>query len=124
MPSGDYSYIWQADDWPNWRYDLAALAAPLAEASRAQGLLCRRLADAGLTLRSQASLVALTEDVVRTNEIEGERLNVEPVRSSIARRLGVDISALRCLGTNGTLDAHQESEAVCRTRPSALLCLL
>ncbi|RKP48485.1 Fic family protein [Trinickia fusca] len=94
MESGDYTYIWQADDWPNWRYDLAALAAPMAEVSRAQGLLLGRLADVGMTLRSEASLAALTEDVVKTSEIEGEHLNVESVRSSIARRLGVDIGAL------------------------------
>ncbi len=94
MRSGDYTYIWQADDWPRWRYDLAALAAPLAEASGAQGFLMGRLADVGLILRARASLSALTEDVVKTSEIEGERLDVEAVRSSIARRLGVDIGAL------------------------------
>lgn len=94
MNSGDYAYIWQADEWPNWRYDLAALAVPLAEVSRAQGLLLGRLADVGMALRDQASLSALTEDVVKTSEIEGEQLDVASVRSSIARRLGVDIGAL------------------------------
>lgn len=94
MNSGDYTYIWQAGDWPEWRYDLEALAGPLVEVSRAQGLLMGRLADVGMALRDQASLAALTEDVVKTSEIEGERLNVESVRSSIARRLGVDIGAL------------------------------
>jgi Fic family protein len=53
-----------------------------------------RLADVGMALRDQASLAALTEDVVKTSEIEGEHLDVESVRSSIARRLGVDIGAL------------------------------
>jgi Fic family protein len=94
MNSGDYKYIWQANDWPNWRFDLAALAEPMAEVSRAQGLLMGRLADVGMALRDQASLAALTEDVVKTSEIEGETLSVESVRSSIARRLGVDIGAL------------------------------
>lgn len=94
MNSGDYKYIWQASDWPNWRFDLAALAEPMAEVSRAQGLLMGRLADVGMALRDQASLAALTEDVVKTSEIEGEQLNVDSVRSSIARRLGVDIGAL------------------------------
>ncbi len=102
MNSGDYKYIWQASDWPSWRYDLAALAVPLAEVSRAQGLLMGRLADVGMTLRDQASLAALTEDVVKTSEIEGETLNVESVRSSIARRLGVDIGAL------AAVDRHVE----------------
>ncbi|MCM8595475.1 Fic family protein [Accumulibacter sp.] len=94
MYSGDSTYIWQADEWPDWRYDLAALAGPLAEVSRAQGLLMGRLADVGMALRNQASLSALAEDVVKTSEIEGEQLNLESVRSSIARRLGVDIGAL------------------------------
>ena len=94
MNSGDYKYIWQAGDWPKWRYDLAALAGPMAEVSRAQGLLMGRLADVGRPKRDQASLSALTSDVVKTSEIEGERLDVESVRSSIARRLGVDIGAL------------------------------
>ena len=94
MNYGDNLYIWQATDWPQWRYDLARLAGPIADVSRAQGLLMGRLADVGMTLRNQASLAALTDDVVKTSEIEGEQLNVESVRSSIARRLGVDIGAL------------------------------
>jgi Fic family protein len=94
MNSGDYTYIWQASDWPSWRHDLAALAQSLADVSRAQGLLMGRLADVGMALRDQASLSVLTEDVIKTSEIEGEHLSVESVRSSIARRLGVDIGAL------------------------------
>jgi Fic family protein len=94
MNSGDYTYIWQANDWPGWRFDLTELAEPMAAVSRAQGVLMGRLADVGMTLRDQASLAALTEDVVKTSEIEGERLNVQSVRSSIARRLGVDVGAL------------------------------
>lgn len=76
MNGGDYNYIWQSNDWPNWRFDLAALAGPMAEVSRAQGLLMGRLADVSMVLRDQASLAALTEDVVKTSEIEGETLNV------------------------------------------------
>ena len=94
MRSGDYTYIWQAADWPDWHYDLAALTTPLAEACRAQGLLAGRLADAGMALRDRAALEALTDDVVKTSAIEGEQLAVDSVRSSIARRLGVDIGAL------------------------------
>ena len=94
MNGGAYTYIWQASDWPIWRFDLAALAQRLADVSRAQGLLMGRLADVEMALRDQASLSALTDDVVKTSEIEGEHLNVESVRSSIARRLGVDIGAL------------------------------
>jgi Fic family protein len=92
MKNGEY--IWQSPHWPNWQYDLAILAEPLAAVSRAQGLLLGRLADVGMALRSEASLAALTEDVVQTSAIEGETLNVASVRSSVARRLGVDIGAL------------------------------
>ncbi len=94
MTHADHTYIWQETDWPKWRYDLAALAQPLADVSRSQGLLLGRLADVGMALRDQASLSALTDDVVKTSEIEGAHLNVASVRSSIARRLGVDIGAL------------------------------
>ncbi|MBI5792192.1 MAG: Fic family protein [Rhodocyclales bacterium] len=94
MNSGETPYIWQLADWPAMHYDLAALAAPLSDVSRAQGRLLGRLADVGMALRDQASLDALTEDVVKTSEIEGEPLDADSVRSSIARRLGVDIGAL------------------------------
>lgn len=100
--SGDYIYIWQASQWPAWCYDLAALAQRLADVCRAQGRLMGRLADVGMAYRDQASLLALTDDVIKTSEIEGEQLNVESVRSSIARRLGVDIGAL------GPIDRHVE----------------
>jgi len=102
MNRGDKTYIWQASDWPAWRYDLAVLAQPMADVSRAQGVLMGRLADVGMALRDQASLSALTDDVIKTSEIEGEQLNVESVRSSIARRLGVDIGAL------AAVDRHVE----------------
>jgi len=94
MNSVDCTYIWQDNDWPHWRFDLAVLAGPMAEVSRAQGVLLGRLADVGMALRDQACLAALTQDVLKSSEIEGELLNAESVRSSIARRLGVDIGAL------------------------------
>ena len=68
MNSGNYTSIWQAGDWPTWQFDLAALAQPLSDVSRAQGLLMGRLADVGMALRDQASLSALTEDVIKTSE--------------------------------------------------------
>lgn len=94
MAYGDKSYIWQDRAWPKWRFDLAALAGPLVEVSRAQGRLTGRLLDAGLASRDQASLAALVDDVVKTSEIEGERLNVASVRSSLARRLGLPVEVL------------------------------
>lgn len=94
MKRGDCLYIWQLIDWPDWRYDVSCLATPMAGVAHAQGHLAGRLADVGMPLRDQASLAALTQDVLKTSEIEGERLDVASVRSSIARRLGVDIGAL------------------------------
>ncbi len=88
------TYIWQRPLWPQWQWDDAALAAPLAEVHRAQGHLAGRLADVGLVQRDQATLQALTQEVITTSAIEGEALNLDAVRSSIARRLGVDIGAL------------------------------
>ncbi len=100
MKRGDWTYIWEDPQWPACRYDLVRLAAPLAQTSLVQGLLVGRLADVGANLQSQASLVALTDDVLKTSEIEGERLSADSVRSSIARRLGVDIGALAPVDRN------------------------
>lgn len=94
MKSGELKYIWQQSDWPDWQYDLAALAEPLARVHRAQGHLLGRMADVGMGLRDQATLQVMTEDVLKTSEIEGDKLDPITVRSSIARRLGVDIGAL------------------------------
>lgn len=98
MESGEYwrapRFIWQLDDWPALHYDLSQLAGPLSDTSHAQGLLLGRMADVGLPLRERASLSAVTDDVIKTSAIEGEQLDEDSVRSSVARRLGVDIGAL------------------------------
>lgn len=94
MKSEDKRYIWQRNDWPHWVYDHQQLAPLLAQVHRAQGHLLGRMHDLGLDLRDQASVRILTEDVLKTSEIEGEKLNPDTVRSSVARRLGVDIGAL------------------------------
>ena len=88
------TYLWQRPDWPQWRFDAAALAAPLAEVHRAQGHLAGRMADLGLAQRDQATLQVLTQEVITTSAIEGERLDLDAVRSSVARKLGIDIGAL------------------------------
>ena len=93
-PSRRRTYLWQRPDWPQWQFDAAALAAPLAQVHRAQGHLAGRMAELGLAQRDQATLQALTQEVVTTSAIEGEALNLDVVRSSVARRLGVDIGAL------------------------------
>ncbi len=83
-------YIHQLQDWPGFRWNQEALAAPLAEIRHRQGRLLGRMEGLGFTLQKEAELETLTLDVVKSSEIEGERLDPEQVRSSIARRLGLD----------------------------------
>ena len=87
-------YIWQSPDWPRFRYDAAALAEPLAQVHRAQGQLASRMAALGLAQREEATLQVLTQEVITTSAIEGENLQLDTVRSSVARKLGLDIGAL------------------------------
>ena len=94
MNSVDKTYLWQQSDWPHWRYDLQRLAGLLAQVHHTQGHLLGRMRDLGLGLRDQATLQVLTDEVLKTSEIEGEHLNPDTVRSSIARRMGVDVGAL------------------------------
>mgnify|MGYP003338303565 FL=1 len=74
MNSGEKNYIWQADDWPVWRFDWTVLSELLAQVSRSQGLLMGRLADLGLGVKDLASLAALTQEVLKTSEIEGDKI--------------------------------------------------
>ena len=94
MKSGDYIYVWQLPDWPQWRYNASALAPLLAQVHQALGQLLGRMRDQGVSAKSHATLEALTEDVLKTSEIEGEHLSPDSVRSSIATRLGVDIGVI------------------------------
>jgi Fic family protein len=83
-------YIHQPPDWPNFCWDHEALAAPLAAIRHRQGRLIGRMEALGFSLTKEAELETLTLDVLKSSEIEGEILNPEQVRSSIARRLGID----------------------------------
>lgn len=87
-------YIHQRKQWPAFRWDDRALTSLLADVRHRQGRLLGRLEGLGFTLKSEALLQTLTEEAVKSSEIEGEILNRDDVRSSIARRLGIDIGAL------------------------------
>ena len=87
-------YIWEQPDWPDMTLDSGHLAAMLGQASREQGRLLGRMQDLGSDLRREAQLNTLTEDVVRSSEIEGAKLDSDQVRCSIARRLGMDVGGL------------------------------
>lgn len=87
-------YIHEQRDWPWFTFDQAALAGQLAAVRHRQGRLIGRMEGLGFRLREEAVLGILTQDVVRSSQIEGEILDSDQVRSSIARRLGIDIGAL------------------------------
>ncbi len=87
-------YIYELSDWPNFRWDQEDLSATLAAVRHRQGRLIGRMEGLGFRLREEAVLDTLTQDVLKSSEIEGEILDRDQVRSSIARRLGLDIGAL------------------------------
>lgn len=80
--------------WPDLTWDDSALAQALAAVRHRQGRLIGRMEALGFPLREEAVLRTLTEDVLKSSEIEGEVLDREQVRSSIARRLGMDVVGL------------------------------
>ena len=83
-------YIHERNNWTAFRWETAELAALLEEVNRKQGLLYGRLASLGFDSKLKAMAENLTYDVVYSSEIEGIRLNVDEVRSSIARKLGIE----------------------------------
>jgi len=87
-------YIHELDAWPTFRWDEKQLAEKLAQVRHRQGRLIGRMETLGFKLRAEAALETLTEEVIKSSEIEGEVLDKDQVRSSIARRLGMDIGAL------------------------------
>ena len=87
-------WLHEHQDWPNFTWDAQALAVKLADIRHCQGRLLGRMEGLGFELKHEASLNTLTNDVVKSSAIEGEKLNPEEVRSSIARRLGLDIARL------------------------------
>jgi len=87
-------YIHQLPHWPRFTWRQEQVAPLLAEVRHRQGRLLGRMEGMGFRLQSEASLQTLTLDVLKSSEIEGELLNAGQVRSSIARRLGMDIAGL------------------------------
>lgn len=97
-------YVHLDANWPNFNWDKEKLTETLAEVRYLQGRLLGRMEALGFPLREEASLQILTQDVLKTSEIEGESLNLEQVRSSLARRLGID--------TAGTLQTSRNIEGI------------
>lgn len=88
-------YIHERPNWPEFKWNAETLAAPLAAVRHEQGRLIGRMESLGFQLRQEANLVTLTQDVLTTSEIEGQILNPDQVRSSLARRLGIEIAGLK-----------------------------
>ncbi len=90
----DGIYIHEQPKWPAFRWDAERLSRLLVEVRHRQGRLIGRMEGLGFQLRTEAVLNSLTEEVLKSSEIEGEKLDRDQVRSSIARRLGIDIGGL------------------------------
>ena len=88
------TYIHESDNWPDLTWRNEALTELLAAVRHRQGRLLGHMEALGFPLREEAVLQALTEDVLKSSEIEGEVLDREQVRSSIARRLGMEVAGL------------------------------
>jgi len=88
------TYIHERPGWPDFKWDSEALAGALAAVRHKQGRHIGKMETLGFDFRTEASLTALTVEVVKTSAIEGENLNPDEVRSSIARKLGLDVAGL------------------------------
>jgi len=88
-------YIWELENWPKFVWNIEELAPRLAAAHQQQGQLLGQSSDLSDELDLQAQMDALIQNAIRTSEIEGENLNVESVRSSVARQLGLPRAGLR-----------------------------
>ncbi len=88
-------WIYNHKTWPNFTWDDKRLSSKLAEIRHQQGRLLGKMESLGFEFKREASLHTLTNDVVKSSAIEGEVLNPDEVRSSIARRLGLNIAGMK-----------------------------
>lgn len=88
------TYIYQQHDWPDFRWHQDTIIPLLTQVRYLQGKMIGKMESLGFELRNEAVLENLTLDVIKTSEIEGQKLDSEQVRSSIAKRLGMDVSGL------------------------------
>ncbi|RLD34327.1 MAG: DUF4172 domain-containing protein, partial [Bacteroidetes bacterium] len=87
-------FIYQQEDWPNFIWNINELSGLLATVRNKQGRLIGKMEALGFHLQNEAFLETLTTDILKSTEIEGIILNKAEVRSSVARRLGIDIGGL------------------------------
>lgn len=87
-------YVYQFKEWPDLKWELAKLAPVLASVRHRQGLLIGQMKAQGFQLREESGLINLTDEIVKSSAIEGEILDKEQVRSSLAKHLGMDIGSV------------------------------
>ena len=87
-------YIWQYPEWPSFTWNDSRLIALLSEVRNLEGKIQGMMGGLGFDVQSMTALNVMTEDVLRSNEIEGVILNSDKVRSSIAKHLGIDTAGL------------------------------
>jgi Fic family protein len=93
-------YIYQREDWTNFTWDYSKITVVLGEVRNLQGKLLGTMNALGFSLKSEAMLEILTLDIIKSSEIEGEKLNRKQVRSSIAWRLGLETEGLEFIDRN------------------------
>lgn len=89
------TYIYSSADWPRFAWNPEVVVPHLSATRYEQGLLLGRMKGLGYQLKNEATLAALTEETVKSSAIEGEELNPESVRSSLARRMGLEAAGTR-----------------------------
>jgi Fic family protein len=110
-------FVWEHPDWPNFRHDAEAWARPLAAARLEQGKALGRLQEVGLAETARLERQIWTDEAVATAAIEGEKLDLETVRSSVMRRLGEEGAGQRAnRNVDGLLDVMQDAVTSFRER--------
>ncbi len=93
-------YIYQHPEWPNFTWDEREISLLLAHVRHQKGHLLGRMSSLGLPTCEEATLQTLTQEVVKSSEIEGELLDQQQVRSSVAKRLGIDVAGVASIDRN------------------------
>lgn len=93
-------YIYEQKEWPRFKWDIKSIHILLAEVRYQQGKLLGKMETLGFSQKKETALAMLTQDVLKTSEIEGENLDPEQVRSSVARKLGMDAGGITSIDKN------------------------
>lgn len=88
------TYIWQQNKWPDFTWNDSKLSYKLGRVRSLQGKLVGKMSVLGFDLKNSVMLDALTADITKSSEIEGEILNIDQVRFSVARHLGIEIEGI------------------------------